>query len=377
MANVTRGSESTVMTAVLLMAFELSARTWLVGFRAEGGNRIRRREIAARDTATVLREIAAAKVAFGLPGDAQVHSCYEAGRDGFWLHRWLASQGIHSRVVDSASIEVPRRLRRAKSDAIDVVGLLKLLMRELTGERHVWRVVRVPSVAAEDARQLEREIECTQADRTRVRNRIQGLLVAQGVAMPPWRHLRARLTTLRTGTGEPVPAGLQDRMSRELTWLATIETRLRELRRLQRAGVVPDSTCARLQQLRGIGIRSAARVSREVLDWRTFTSGRQVGSLIGLSPTPYASGAQRREQGISKAGNRRVRTVMVEVARGWCRFQPDSALARWYTDRFAHGSVRLQRIGIVALARKLLIAMWRYATTGVVPAGARLKAITT
>lgn len=374
MTNATRGSESTVMTAVLMMAFELSARTWLLGFRARGSDRIRRREIAARDTATVMREIAAAKVAFGLPVDAEVHSCYEAGRDGFWLHRWLASHGVHSRVVDSASIEVPRRFRRAKSDAIDVVGLLKLLMRELTGERHVWRVVRVPSVAAEDARQLEREIECTQADRTRVRNRIQGLLVAQGVSMPPWRHLRARLTTLCTGTGEPLPAGLQDRIGRELMWWATIETRLRELRRLQRGGVVPGSTCARLQQIRGIGIRGAARVSREVLDWRTFTSGRQVGSLIGLSPTPYASGAQRREQGISKAGNRRVRTVMVELARGWCRFQPESALAQWYTTRFAHGSVRLQRIGIVALARKLLIALWRYATTGVVPAGARLKA---
>jgi transposase len=356
-----------------MMAFELSARTWLVGFRIAGQERIRRREIPARDTARVVREIAAAKAAFALPVDAPVQSCYEAGRDGFWLHRWLEQQGVHNRVVDSASIEVPRRWRRAKTDRIDVVGLLKLLGRELLGEPHVWRVVRVPSVASEDARHLERELEATQKDRTRVRNRIQGLLAAQGVTLPPWRHLRERLALLRTGWGTLLGPGLQTRLERELTALAAIEMRLRELRRLQRASVVPDSLCARLQQIRGIGIRSAARVSREVLDWRTFTSGRQVGALIGLTPTPYDSGGQRREQGISKAGNRRVRMVMIEVARGWRRFQPDSALAQWYHTRFGHGSARVQRIGIVALARKLLIALWRFVTAGTVPAGARLK----
>jgi transposase len=360
-----------------MMAFELSARTWLVGFRIAGQERLRRREIPAGDTARVAREIAAAKAAFALPVESPVHSCYEAGRDGFWLHRWLDEQGVHNRVVDSASIEVPRRWRRAKTDKIDVVGLLKLLTRELRGEAHVWRVVRVPSVATEDARHLERELEATQQDRTRVRNRIQGLLVAQGVTLPPWRHLRARLAVLRTGWGIPLGPGLHARLERELTALATIEMRLRELRGLQRASVVPDSLCARLQQIRGIGIRSAARLSREVLDWRTFTSGRQVGALIGLTPTPYNSGDQRREQGISKAGNRRVRLMMIEVARGWRRFQPDSALTQWYTHRFGHGSARVQRIGIVALARKLLIALWRFVTAGTIPAGARLKPLLT
>lgn len=373
MAIATREAEFTVTPPVVLMAFELSARTWLVGFRVTGSERIRRREMAARDTATLLGEIAAAKAAFGLPPEAAVHSCYEAGRDGFWLHRWLEAHGGHNRVVDSASIEVPRRKRRTKTDALDLTGLLRLLAREVGGERRVWRVVRVPSVAAEDARQLERELEATQADRTRVRNRIQSLLATHGVPMPPWPHVRERLAVLRTGTDELLPPRLQARLGRELTWLATIEHRLRDLRRLQRASLTPDSVGGRLQQLRGIGLRSAGRLSREVFDWRTFTSGRQVGALAGLTPTPYDSGGQHREQGISKAGNRRVRTLMIEIARGWCRFQPTSTLTQWFETRFAHGSARLRRIGLVALARKLLIALWRFVATGTVPGGAQLK----
>jgi transposase len=373
MADATRTAESIVTTPQLLLAFELSAKSWLIGFRSTAGDRVRRRQLAARDTATLVSEVAAAKAAFGLPADAAVQSCYEAGRDGFWLHRWLDRQGVQNRVVDSASIEVPRRKRRTKTDALDLTGLLRLLVREVGGERRVWRVVRVPSVEAEDARQLERELEATQADRTRVRNRVQSLLATQGAAMPPWRHVRERLAVVRTAAGELLPPGLQARLGRELTWLATIDQRLRELRRRQRAGLSSDSVGGRLQTLRGIGVRSAGRLSREVFDWRTFTSGRQVGALVGLTPTPYASGGQQREQGISKAGNRRVRTLMVEVARGWCHFQPTSALTQWFETRFAHGSARLRRIGLVALARKLLIALWRFVTTGTVPAGADRK----
>lgn len=366
-------TEFTVAGPVLLMAFELSARTWLVAFGVRGQTRVRRRQLAARDTAVLCSEIAAAKSAFGLPTAVTVHSCYEAGRDGFWLHRWLEAHGVHNRIVDSASIEVSRRKRRTKTDALDATALLRLLARAVGGERHLWRVVRVPSVAAEDARQLERELEATQADRTRVVNRVRSLLATQGVTLPPWRHLRERLSVLRTGTGELLPSGLQARLGRELTWLATIEQRLRELRRLQRASLTPDSVGARLQRLRGLGLRSAGRLSREVFDWRTFSSGRQVGALVGLTPTPYDSGGQRREQGISKAGNRRVRTLMIEVARGWRRLQPTSALTQWFEARFAHGSPRLRRIGIVALARKLLIALWRYLATGEIPAGADVK----
>ena len=376
MMTATRQHESTVSGSVLMMAFELGAQKWLVGFSVSVAQPVRRREMAARDTARLQHEIAAAKVAFGLSPDAPVQSCYEAGREGFWLHRWLGRAGVVNRIVDSSSIEVSRRKRRAKSDRLDVTALGRLLARELAGEQKVWSVVRVPSAAAEDARHLEREIDTTIADRTRVRNRIRSLLATQGVALRRWRQLRPQLPLLRTGTDELLPPILCARVERELTWLATIEARLRELRRLQVQAVVPESVCDRLQRVRGVGIRIAARLSAEVFDWRTFTSGRHVGALIGMTPTPYDSGELRREQGISKAGNRRVRTMAIELARAWLRFQPDSALTQWYTRRFAAGSARLRRVGIVALGRKLLIALWRYTTTGVVPTGAQIKTMT-
>jgi transposase len=285
----------------------------------------------------------------------------------------LVQAGIHSLVVDSSSIEVNRRQRRAKTDTLDVTALLRLLARHLQGEPKVWSVVRVPSVAAEDARQLEREIETTTADRTRSRNRIRGLLAAQGVQLPLNRRVRAALALVQTGTGELLPPMLRARLERELTMLAAIEARLRELRTVQRHSVLRDSPAARLQELCGVGIRGAARLSREVFDWRQFRSGRQVGAVMGMTPTPYHSGACRREQGISKAGNRRVRTLMIELAHCWRRFQPDSALTQWYRQRFGSDNARLRRIGIVALARKLLIALWRYVEGGVIPDGAQLK----
>jgi transposase len=373
MTTVTRLSESTASGPALLLAFELGAKKWVVGFAIGGAVRPRRREIPARDRARVMREIMEAKAAFGLAPAAPVESCYEAGREGFWLHRWLTTQGIENRVVDASSIEVPRRRRRVKTDRVDLSGLLRLLERQLRGEAKVWSVVRVPSAAAEDARQLERELEAVIADRTRVRNRIRGLLATQGIAVAIDRALASRVTRLRTGLDEPLPPGLGARLTRELAALASLDTRLREVRRLQRAAVRPDTACAQLQRLRGIGVTGASRLSREVFDWRRFTSGRQVGGLMGMTPTPYDSGESRREQGISKAGNRRVRALAVELAVGWRRFQPDSALTQWYERRFGHGGARHRRVGIVALARKLLIALWRYVETGTRPEGAHLK----
>jgi transposase len=373
MTNVTRLPESTATGTTLMMAFELGAKKWLVGFTTGGAMRPRRREIPARDLGRLQQEITAAKTAFALSPDAGVDSCYEAGREGFWLHRWLEAHAGANRVVDSSSIEVPRRRRRTKCDRVDLDGLLRLLERHLRGEPKVWSVVRIPSVAAEDARQLEREIQTVIADRTRGRNRIRGLLATQGVVLPIDRHLAEALTQVRSGTAEPLPAGLHARVAREWAAVATIETRLRELRRLQRAAVQPDTPCARLQQLRGIGVTSASRLSREVFDWRRFSSGRQVGALVGITPTPYDSGESRQEQGISKAGNHRVRALAVELALVWRHFQPDSALTQWYDRRFGPGGARHRRVGTVALGRKLLIALWRYVETGVTPAGARLK----
>lgn len=371
MTTATRPTQCTAGVPTLMVAFELGQRRWVVGFSAGNGQPPRTREIPARDTGRVRREIAQAKQRWGLPAKAPVVSCYEAGREGFWLHRWLEGEGIGNVVVDSSSIEVPRRARRAKTDELDARALLRLLARWHSGEREVWRVVRVPSVEAEDARQLEREVETVKADRTRIRNRIHGLLAAQGLALRLDRHLPAQLAVTPTGDGRPLPAGLQARLARELTALATIEARLRTLHTARR--VVRDPVRVQLQQLRGIGLNGAACLSTELFGWRSFTSGEQVGALAGLTPTPYRSSTLRREQGISKAGNRRVRLMAVELAWCWRQYQHMSALTQWYERRFGHGTERQRRIGIVALARKLLIALWRYVTTGQVPAGAQLK----
>lgn len=361
----------------VLVAFELGAKKWVVGVTTTDATRTPLvREVAACDLAAVLRVLDQARARWRLPATTPIASCYEAGRDAFWLHRWLEAHGIENVVVDASSIEVPRRRRRRKSDGMDVRALLRLLARARRGEPRVWSVVRIPSVAAEDARQLERELVATIADRTRLRNRIQGLLAAQGARAAITRNLTANLAAVRTATGSSLSPGLQDRVTRELAALTAVEARLRELRALQRRRVVPGSVCARLQRLRGVALTGASRLSREVFDWRQFTSGRQVGALMGMTPTPYDSGEQRREQGISKAGNRRIRTLMTELAQCWRQFQPSSGLTRWYQHRFGQGPARLRRIGLVALARKLLIALWRYVERGELPEGAVLKVAT-
>jgi transposase len=369
----TRSTESMADQPTLLLAFDLGQRHWTLGFMTGTRQTPRTREIPARDMARVEREIAAAKHRWGLPAEARVVSCYEAGREGFWLHRWLVAHGVDSRVVDSSSIEVPRRARRAKSDKLDTGGLLRLLRRDVMGEPHVWSVVRVPSIEAEDRRQRDREIATAKGDRTRVRNRIRGLLAAQGIHVTFDARVAETLRTVRTGDGQPLPPLLHARVTRELVALAAVQTRIRSLETERRRQVTADPVSRRLQQLRGIGANGAACLTTEVFGWRTFTSGRQVGAMSGLTPTPYRSGALAREQGISKSGNRRVRAMAVELAWCWRQFQPQSELSRWYARRFGHGTSRLARIGIVALARRLLIALWRYVETGVVPAGAQLK----
>lgn len=375
MTTTTRPTECMTNQPILLLAFDLGQRHWTVGFSTLTEPRPRTREIPARDTARVLREIAAAKHRFGLPPDAAVVSCYEAGRDGFWLHRWLVGQGIANRVVDSSSIEVPRRARRAKSDQLDTGGLLRLLRRDVGGERDVWSVVRIPDVAAEDTRQLDREIATVKADRTRLRNRIRGLLAAQGIHVALTAKGVDAIRGVATGDGRPLPPVLSARLTREFAALAAVQTRVRVLEAARSRQLRTDAVYRRLQQLRGIGANGAACFTTECLGWRTFTSGRQVGAMTGLTPTPFRSGDLGREQGIGKAGNRRLRAMAVELAWCWRQFQPQSTLTHWYEQRFGHGTSRLARIGIVALARRLLIALWRYVTTGVVPEGAQLKAV--
>jgi transposase len=372
---MTRTSESTAVPGVLLLAFELSVRTWKLGFTVGRGQRPRVRPIPAGALAQLATEIAAAKARWGLPPTAPVMSCYEAGREGFWLHRYLAAQGVTNVVVDSSSIEVNRRARRAKTDGLDLAGLLTLLERHARGERRVWHVVRVPSVADEDARHLHRSRETFQQERTRLINRLHGLLATQGVRVPVRADFLDQLGAARLWDGTPVPAGLAQRLTRVWTQLASVTGQLAAVD-AERAALVASETArwaARLATVKGIGPIGAWCLSTELFSWRQIRNGRELGALAGMVPSPYQSGDTHHDQGISRAGNRHVRRMMVQLAWSWLRYQPTSALSRWYRVRFDQ-SRRLRRIGIVALARKLLLALWRYGASGRVPDGAELKA---
>ena len=362
----------------LYLAFELSNRTWKLGFSVGFGQRPRERNIPAGDLEGLRREIERAKRRFALPPEAPVLSCYEAGRDGFWLHRYLESVGVQNLVVDSASIEVNRRQRRAKTDRLDVGKLLRMLMRYHHGEKKVWHVVRVPAVEQEDARHLHRELKALKSERTRHINRIKAMLVAQGVRMEVRRDFLQRLEEIRLWDGSKLPPRLKGRLRREYRRLQLVEEQIAELERERREAIrnshSPQIKMVRdLLRLRAIGVNSAWLFTMEFFGWRKFRNGKEIGALAGLAPTPAQSGASYREQGIGKAGNRYVRSIAIEIAWAWLRYQPASKLTKWYEARFAHGGSRMRRIGIVAVARKLLIELWRYLETGAIPEGALLK----
>ena len=371
-------TESTAATAPLFAALELGEAKWELAFTTGVGQRPRRRVIAARDVVSLAREIAAAKRRFGLPAEAPVQTCYEAGREGFWLHRWLTAAGIANVVVEASSIEVKRRARRAKTDRLDAEKLLQQLLRWAGGERKVWSVVRVPSVADEDARQLHRELETVASERTRVLNRITGLLVTQGLRWDGAGSLPQWVATTRRWDGEPVPPRLRLRLEREWVELEALAQRRKAIE-AQRATELETSRDAAIElvrhllAVRGIGINGAWLLVMEIFAWRDIRNRRQLAGLTGLDGSPYTSGEAEHEQGISKAGNRHVRWMMVQLAWGWLRYQRTSALTRWFHAQFGSGGKRRRRIGIVALARKLLIALWRYLRTGALPDGAVLK----
>ena len=374
----TRNPKLTTRTDALYLAFELGDSDWKLAFTIGMGQKPRLRCMPARDLPRLHQEIAKAKKRFGLPDDAPLHSCYEAGRDGFWLHRHLVAQGIDNSVVDSASIEVNRRQRRTKTDRLDAGKLLNLLLRYHGGERKVWSVVRVPSVTDEDARQLHRELEALKDERTSHINRIKGLLASQGLACPEVNPAFADwLTQARLWDGSALAPELQRRLLRELDRWQLLNQQIRELEADKRRRIRSDDTphvdkVRALLNLWGIGLSGAWLMVYELFAWRRFENRKQVGACVGLTPTPYQSGDSRREQGISKAGNRRMRRMLTELAWCWLRWQPDSALSRWYMRRFGTGRGRSRKLGIVALARKLLIALWRYVEHGELPQGARL-----
>ena len=364
----------------LYLAFELGWTKWTLGFTAGFGQKVHKCTIEARDLVALGREIAKARRDFKLPKNAPVFSCYEAGRDGFWLHRSLLKQGIQNIIVDSASIEVNRRAKRAKTDRLDVQKLLSMLLRHDHGEEKVWSVVKPPSVEDEDARQLHRELKTIKGDRTRHINRIKGLLASCGFSVKVDQNLPQTLRKLKTWDGKlfvKVYPNLLERVLREFERMQLVEKHIRQLHR-ERAKQIrqgegkPMDMVRQLLGLRGIGQNGAWLYVMECFGWRKIKNRRELGSLAGLTPPPFQSGDTARDQGMSKAGSRWIRSVAIELGWCWLRFQPRSQLSRWYQRRFGGGSKRIRKIGIVALARKLLIKLWQYLETGELPEGAKV-----
>src|SRR5256712_1919282 len=380
MTRATRGGEYSGQTErILHVSFELGIKDWKLGFTTDLGAKPRLRTMPAGDLGRLEREIAEGKRCFDLTPAARVGSCYEAGRDGFWLHRYLVSRGIENAVVDSSSIEVNRRQRRAKSAGLDACKLLTMLVRYHAGERKVWSVVRVPTVEEEDRRQLHRELRTLKKERKRTTNRIKGLLANQGIRAVESRTLSQRLGRLRLWDGTPLPAGLLARLQREWEHAEFLHGKILQLERERRQAILDGQGPAlekvrQLLLLKAIGASGSWVYVYEFFGWRSFRNRKEVGAAAGLTPTPYQSGDGSREQGISKAGSRHIRAVAIEMAWCWLRYQPQSKLSLWYQERFGQGGKRARKVGIVAVARKLLIDLWRFLEHGVIPEGAMLKA---
>jgi len=377
MTTILQGQDSAT-GQVLYMALELSNKKWRLGF----SNAVKTREVTieAGDLGVLGKQIALAREKLKLAADCRVVSCYEAGRDGFWLHRYLVGEGIENRVVDSASIEVNRRQRRTKTDSVDVQSLLRLLLRYIGGDRKAMSVIRVPTIEEEDLRRLHRERERLVKERGAHSARIKSLMVAHGVRIEMSADFLNRLERFESAAGYALGEDLKGEIRREFERYALLVKQIDvlESQQRQRAAQVNDGVLGevnRLMLLKSVGWQTSWVLVMEFFGWREFRNRRELGACAGLTPTPYSSGESEREQGISKAGNRRVRRLMVELGWAWLRYQPDSALSQWYVERYGHGGKRMRRIGIVALARKLLIALWRYLKDGVIPDGAVLKAV--
>jgi len=365
----------------ILLSIELSASTWLVAARVPGSEKPHLHRINGGDTAALLAFVSSlrGRVARRLGATTAVVCCFEAGRDGFWLHRLLTAHGVANYVLEPTSILVNRRARRAKTDRLDAEGMLRVLAAYLRGDRQACSMVRVPTPEEEDAKRMHRERESLVQERLRIENRIEALLFTQGIRKrPSLRSWERDLAVLRTGDGRKMPSHLRvelDRLRRRL--VMTLELiREVEAERDEAAETKPqDETCrkiAALCRVRGIGENFAAVLTREVF-YRSFDNRRQIASYVGITPMPHQSGGMDRDRRISRAGNPRARTTMIQLAWLWLRYQPGSELAEWFRKRVGTLAGRTRRIAIVALARKLLIALWRYVETGVVPAGVEIR----
>lgn len=363
----------------LYLAIDLGGSRWKLAFWNGEQRRPRIRTVLARDVAALLLEISVAKVKLDVADCATV-SCFEAGRDGFWLHRFLEAHDVMNFVVDPGSIETDRRARRVKTDRVDAEKLVTLLVRHDRGEPTGWRVVNVPTEEDEDARRLHRDLRRLNKERTALRNRIHNLLATEGLSVQSFSRFGELVGQLRRWDDSPLPSGMQRELERVYERLQLAERQIRELRAEQKSRLEHDKSekieqVRRLTMLKGVGLRGGWLLVMEFFGWRRFRNRKEVGALAGLTGTPYDSDGTRREQGISKAGNGHIRSLIVELAWMWLRYQPDSALSQWFNERWGPGSSRSRRVGIVALARKLLVALWRFVEHGVVPDGAEFKPI--
>jgi transposase len=367
----------------LVLAVELSSKTWVLAAQVPGLPKTKARRTIEPDKLALQSAIngyRARAAAAGYPVD-RVIATYEAGWSGFWLARWLIAMGVEVHVIQPSSVPVDRRMRRAKSDGIDAELLLRTLLAWLRGEPRVCSMVPIPSQVDEDARRCVRERSELVSERVGLANRIGAVLATLGIDgyNPLLKSRRRRLADLRTGLDEPIPPNALAKIERLLSRLELVLDQIADLERQRDAvaeSTTPDEAGKMIQQLcslRGIGVQSATVLVREAFV-RHFANGKALGSYAGLTATPYNSGGIEREQGTGKAGNRRLRTVMVELAWIWQRYQPGAAQVAWFRERTRSTGRRGRKVMVVALARKLLIALWRFVIDGVVPEGATMKA---
>jgi transposase len=370
---------------IIFVALELSKSTWLLASQSSPSGKTSLHRLEGGDIVgllALLRRLQTRERS-GAPNEVQIVVGYEAGYDGFWLHRRLTAEGMTCQVMDPGSLQVNRRARRAKTDRLDAAMLLRALMAWWRGDRAACHMVQVPSIEREDARRTHRERQRLIAERVQHVNRVKGLLASQGIDdFQPLRQNRWQsLSELRTGDGHELPARLRRELEREFKRLELVLEQIAVVEAERDAAVtepVPEDADAEkiacLAQLGGLGTETATILVREAL-FRPFVTRKEVAAYAGLTPCPFDSGQRQRDQGISKAGNPLLRKTMIELAWLWLRYQPESALARWFHERVGPARGRIRKINAVALARKLLVALWRYLTTGVVPEGARLKAV--
>ena len=375
-----QAAASTVSTNTLHCALELSKKSWLLAIQFPDREQPSLYPIAGGEAERLMAKLTAARDRWAKASGALpvITLCYEVGYDAFWLARFLKARGIECLVIDPGSLQVSRRGRRVKTDRVDVKTLLRTLIAWCRGEQHVWSLVRIPSIDEEDLRRSHRERSRLVRERTAHINRIKGLLFAQGIRgiNVKSRHRTLAVDKLVTGDGHRLPPRLASEIDREIQRLAMVQEQIAEIEHERDTASTACEATERkrdlLSQLKSVGPAISAFLSREVY-YRQFANQRQVGSFLGLTPSPYDSGEEERCQGISRAGSGHARAVMIEAAWLWIKHQPKSALTRWFVERTAGQSKRVRKIMIVAVARKLAIALWRYVELGLVPQGAILN----